>query len=50
MQDIALPPSLLDGLERYIPDLTLKKIPEATHWLVHEQPQLVCDLLGEFLV
>ena len=49
MNDIALPPSLIEGLEAYIPDLTVKKIPGATHWLVHEQPRLVMSLLAEFL-
>ncbi len=39
--DTALPPSLLDGLDAYVPDMTLVRIPEATHWVVHEQPQRV---------
>ena len=49
MQDIALPPGLSDGLENYIPDLTLKRIAEASHWLVHEQPDLVAQHLSAFL-
>ncbi len=49
MQDIALPPGLIDGLENYIPDLTLKRIAEASHWLVHEQPDLVAQHLSAFL-
>jgi pimeloyl-ACP methyl ester carboxylesterase len=40
-EDSALPPSLIDGLEAYIPSLRLVRVPGATHWIVHEQPELV---------
>jgi len=40
-EDSALPPSLIDGLEAYIPALRLVRVPGATHWIVHEQPELV---------
>ena len=49
MQDIALPPGLIDGLEDYIPDLTLERIADGSHWLVHEQPDLVAQHLSAFL-
>lgn len=49
MQDIALPPGLIDGLEDYIPALTLKRIADASHWLVHEQPDLVAQHISAFL-
>ena len=39
--DSALPPSLIDGLEAYIPHMRLVRVPGATHWIVHEQPELV---------
>jgi len=39
--DSALPPSLIDGLDAYIPHMRLVRVPGATHWIVHEQPQLV---------
>ena len=48
LNDIALPPALIDGLDAYIPDLSLKTVPDATHWIVHEQPGLVIGLLAEF--
>jgi pimeloyl-ACP methyl ester carboxylesterase len=38
--DRALRPSLLNGLEAYVPQLTVVRIPGATHWLIHEQPGL----------
>jgi pimeloyl-ACP methyl ester carboxylesterase len=39
--DIALPPVLLDGLEAFVPDMRLTRVPGATHWIVHEHPALV---------
>lgn len=49
MGDIALPPVLIDGLEEYVPQMQLERIEDATHWIVHEQPQLVIDHLEKFL-
>ena len=49
MNDIALPPALIDGLEEYIPHMELHRIQKATHWIVHEQPALVADYLQKFL-
>lgn len=37
-QDAALLPGLLQGLERWVPQLTVRRLPQASHWLVHEQP------------
>ncbi len=47
--DTALPPELIEGLGDYIPQLTLETVPEATHWIVHEQPQRVIASLQRFL-
>jgi pimeloyl-ACP methyl ester carboxylesterase len=49
MGDIALRPELLDGLENYIADLRIHKINDATHWVTHEQPALVKQLIAQFL-
>ncbi len=49
MKDRALLPSLLDGLERWVPRLTLHRLHDASHWLVHEQPQRVMAYLQDFL-
>ena len=40
-RDSALLPGLLRGLEDYVPDLRLVRVPDATHWIVHEQPARV---------
>jgi pimeloyl-ACP methyl ester carboxylesterase len=39
--DIALPVALLDGLEEFVPRLRVVRVPDATHWIVHERPALV---------
>ena len=49
LDDAALPPELIDGLDDYIADLTLIKVPGASHWIVHENPQLVIRSIAEFL-
>lgn len=48
-EDVALLPELVDGLDAYVRDLTLEKVPGASHWIVHEQPQLVAQRLAAFL-
>lgn len=39
----------LDGLEAYVPRLTVKRIPDATHWVVHERPAQVNSLIRDFV-
>lgn len=48
-QDTALLPSLLDGLEDFVPLMQLRRIENATHWIVHERPELVASHLQQFL-
>ncbi|WP_077035795.1 alpha/beta fold hydrolase [Pelomonas sp. KK5] len=44
--DTALPPGLVEGLEQFVPQLTLHRVPQATHWIVHEQPALIAELVA----
>jgi pimeloyl-ACP methyl ester carboxylesterase len=39
----------LDGLSEFVPNLTVKRIPDATHWVVHEKPALVNRYIREFI-
>lgn len=48
-EDQALLSGNLDGLEEYVDDLTVKRIPDGTHWVSHEQPQRVNTLIRDFL-
>lgn len=47
--DVALLPCLTDGLDAHIPDLTLVRIAQATHWVVHEQAERVIAEIADFL-
>lgn len=47
--DQALLVGNLEGLEQYVDDLIIKRIPDATHWIVNEQPELVNSLIREFI-
>jgi len=48
-RDQALRPVLLEGIEELVPDLTVERIPEGSHWVIHEQPQRVNRLIRDFL-
>ena len=41
--DLALPKSLVDGLDAFVPDMRLVRVPGATHWVIHERPKLIAD-------
>lgn len=47
-QDTALLPGCLEGLERFVPDLRLVRVPDASHWIVHEQTARVCGEIEAF--
>jgi pimeloyl-ACP methyl ester carboxylesterase len=47
--DTALPPELIEGLDDFVAQLTLQPVADATHWIVHEQPQRVIASLAAFL-
>jgi len=39
----------LEGLEEFVSDLTIKRIPDGTHWVVHEKPALINNLIRAFI-
>ncbi|HET8744585.1 MAG TPA: alpha/beta hydrolase [Ramlibacter sp.] len=49
LQDAALLPELVDGLDEYVPRLELHQVADASHWIVHERPQWVAERLSAFL-
>ena len=49
LDDIALLPVLIEGLDAYVEQLTIQTVADATHWIVHEQPQRVAQLIATFL-
>jgi len=48
-KDIALTVHNLEGLDEFIPDLTIKRIPEGSHWVINEQPGKVNTLIRKFI-
>ncbi|AVP58724.1 alpha/beta fold hydrolase [Pulveribacter suum] len=49
LDDPALLPGLLDGLDAWVPRLRVQPVPGASHWIVHEQPAAVQAALAGFL-
>ena len=47
--DVALLPCLTEGLNAHIAELKLVPIEQATHWVIHEQPERVIAEMGAFL-
>lgn len=48
-KDVALLLGNLDGLDEYVRNLQIVRVPEAGHWIVHEQPAKVIDAMRLFL-
>ena len=48
-KDLALPPANLDGLPPYVPQLTIKRIPDGTHWVIHQKPAEVNGYIRAFI-
>jgi epoxide hydrolase 4 len=48
-KDVYLLPGNLAGLEDYVGDLRVRRIPDASHWVVHEKPELVNRWIREFI-
>jgi pimeloyl-ACP methyl ester carboxylesterase len=48
-KDPFLLPGNLDGLEEFVMDLTVKRVPDAGHWIVHEKPDLVNATIQDFI-
>lgn len=49
LDDMALPPENLDGLDRVIKDLTLVKVPDCGHFVPWEAPEKVNAAIDDFL-
>lgn len=49
MDDLALPPANLDGLEDLVDDLTIAQVPDCGHFVPWEAPEAVNTAMDEFL-
>jgi epoxide hydrolase 4 len=48
-EDAALGVELLDGTDRFVPDLTIRRLPGVSHWVQQEAPEKVNTILEEWL-
>jgi pimeloyl-ACP methyl ester carboxylesterase len=46
--DRALPVRLVEGLDELVDDLTIERLPDATHWLAHEEPAAIARAISRF--
>jgi pimeloyl-ACP methyl ester carboxylesterase len=44
-RDRYLRPGMLRGLERHVRDPLVVRVPDASHWIVHERPALVSECI-----
>ena len=49
MNDTALLPGNLEGLDQWVAHLRVERVADADHWIVHQQPGLVNRLIRDFL-
>jgi pimeloyl-ACP methyl ester carboxylesterase len=47
--DKALPKTLLNGIEDFVADVRIERIAEGSHWIIHEQPERINQLIRQFL-
>jgi len=48
-KDQALLTGNLEGLDEFVPKLTVKRIPDGSHWVIHEKPDLVNAYIRDFI-
>ena len=48
-KDTALLTGNLDGLDQFVPQLTIKRIPDGSHWVLHEKPAEVNGYIRGFV-
>lgn len=48
-KDIALTTKNLDGLGEFVPQLTVRRIPDGSHWVIHEKPAEVNGAIRDFI-
>ncbi|HKV04135.1 MAG TPA: alpha/beta hydrolase [Candidatus Acidoferrales bacterium] len=48
-KDTALTVHNLEGLDQYVPQLTVKRVPDGSHWVIHEKPAEVNGYIRDFI-
>jgi pimeloyl-ACP methyl ester carboxylesterase len=47
MDDVAVLPSVLDGLDDYVKNLKIIKVEKASHWVMYDVPELIAKTIKE---
>jgi epoxide hydrolase 4 len=50
MDDVAVLPSVLDGLEEYVKNLKIVKVEKASHWVMHDVPELIAKNIKDYFI
>jgi pimeloyl-ACP methyl ester carboxylesterase len=50
MDDLALPPSNIDGIEELVPDVTIAPVENCGHFVTWERPDAVNAAMEQFLL
>ena len=50
LDDVALPPCNLDGMEDLVPDVTIVQVPDCGHFVPWDAPDAVNRAMDAFLV
>ena len=48
-QDPALLTGNLNGLDQYVTNLTIQRVPDGSHWVIHEQPTRINELIRGYI-
>lgn len=48
-KDTALLTGNLEGMDKFVPNLTVKRVPDGSHWVIHEKPALVNGYIRDFI-
>jgi pimeloyl-ACP methyl ester carboxylesterase len=48
-QDTSLLPGCVEGLERWVPGVDVRRVPDGSHWIVYEKPRFVSDTIRAWL-
>jgi len=49
MKDNFVRPVVLEGLSEVVRDLKIIKVDKASHWVMHDAPEIVCSSIKEFV-
>jgi epoxide hydrolase 4 len=49
MKDKALLPGCVEGLERWVPNVDVRRVEDGTHWIIHEKPDFISRTIRDWL-